>query len=49
MNFSTQTKKRRGLFNPNLDVRSVLESECYSVVFVYRYVEIFLHNETNLF
>ena len=35
MNFSTR-KKRRGLFNPNLDVRSVLESECYSVVFVYR-------------
>lgn len=31
-----QPKKRRGLFNPNLDVRSVLESECYSVVFVYR-------------
>ena len=35
MNFSTR-KKRRGLFNSNLDVRSVLESECYSVVFVYR-------------
>ena len=27
-------RKRRGLFNPNLNLRSVFESECYSLVFM---------------
>ena len=35
-NMNISTNKKRGLFNPNLDVCSGLKEECDSVICVYR-------------
>ena len=35
-NVNISTNKKRGLFNPNLDVCSGLKEECDSVICVYR-------------